>query len=262
MSKWAWCLVKDDKTLATGWNKVGDYWYYLDKNGAMKTGRVQDPTNNKWYYLNYDGQMQTGWVKDNGKSYYFQEDGSMFVNGTTPDGYTVGSDGAWIDSLLSDAGAEFIGSWEGLYLKAYEDPYYPGNKSWWTIGYGTTYSVTPSAFPDGLNSKCTKEQAIGWLKDEAKNCAETIKADLNSKSIILSQNQLDALISFAYNCGTGALLGSTLYKNIVEGVRDSDTITSNFQAWSNANGVRSPGLFKRRNSESTLFLNSDYTGNV
>lgn len=247
-------------------------WYYLDKDGRMVTGWFQTAIdNNTWFYSKDTGEMATGWILLNNKWYYLEEQsnghkGACYVNGTYAIGgksYTFNKDGVWqgITSLLSDVGAEFIGSWEGFYSKAYEDPYYPGNQSWWTIGYGTTYAVTPEAFPNGLSSTCTKEQAIGWLKDEAKNCAEIIKCNLDSKGVSLNQNQLDALISFAYNCGTSALLGSTLYRNIVAGVRYSATITANFQAWSKANGQTSAGLLKRRNSEAALFLNGDYTGN-
>lgn len=41
----------------------------------------------------------------------------------------------------------------------------------------------------------------------------------------------------------------------------SDTITANFQAWSNGGGQRIEGLY-RRTKESAMFLNADYTGNV
>ncbi|MBE6089826.1 MAG: cell wall-binding protein [Clostridium beijerinckii] len=275
MSQWKWCLEDENGKLLTGWVKVGDYWYYLNSNGAMTIGWYKD-SNGKWYYLNDNGQMTTGWLQYKDKWYYLYE-ATNAVQGeylgttaysctkTLSDGkkYTFDENGVWIENtdLLSDDGAKFIGSWEGFYSHAYEDPYYPGNESWWTIGYGTTYAVTPSAFPNGLNSICTEEQAIGWLKDEAQECAQTIKADLDSKGVSLNQNQLDALISFAYNCGTGALLGSTLYRNIVAGVRDSATLTANFQAWSKANGQTSQGLLKRRTSEAALFLNADYTGN-
>lgn len=48
--------------------------------------------------------MHTGWQEIGGKWYYFHKDtdgaalpvGAMLSNTVTPDGYTVGSDGAWI----------------------------------------------------------------------------------------------------------------------------------------------------------------------
>ena len=108
----------------------------------------------------------------------------------------------------------------------------------------------------------TKQEATEMLKDLInKKYAPIIKADLDSKGIILKQNEFDAFVSFSYNCGTAGLLSSTLYKNVVAGIRDSNTITSNFQAWSNGNGKRIEGLYRRRTKEAAMFLNSDYTGN-
>jgi len=95
-----------------------------------------------------------------------------------------------------------------------------------------------------------------------KKYAPVVKADLDLRSVTLAQNEFDALVSMAYNIGTGGLLGSTLYKNVVAGVKDSATITANFQAWSNGGGQRIEGLYRRRTKEVAMFLNGDYTGNV
>ena len=45
--------------------------------------------------------MYTGWHQIEGKWYYFRENaggpaGSLVVNGTTPDGYTVDANGVWV----------------------------------------------------------------------------------------------------------------------------------------------------------------------
>ena len=82
-------------------------WYHFDTNGYMSTGWIQDGGN--WYYLHAAGDgnrgfMHTGWQEIGGKWYYFHKDtdgaalpvGAMLSNTVTPDGYTVGSDGAWI----------------------------------------------------------------------------------------------------------------------------------------------------------------------
>lgn len=48
-----------------------------------------------WWYQNDDGTYaQNAWVGN----YYCGNDGYMLVNTTTPDGYAVGADGAWIDA--------------------------------------------------------------------------------------------------------------------------------------------------------------------
>ena len=41
------------------------------------------------------GAMETCWKQLRGNWYYFQADGSLLRNGTTPDGYKVNQDGIW-----------------------------------------------------------------------------------------------------------------------------------------------------------------------
>ena len=113
----------------------------------------------------------------------------------------------------------------------------------------------------GLNY-VTEPQASQMLKDLIdRKYAPPVKKDLESKGITLKQSEFDSLISFAYNCGVSALLGSTLYTNICNGVRDKNTIISNFTAWSNGGGHRIEGLYRRRCKEANMFLYGDYTGN-
>jgi len=265
MAKWQWCLVGDDDVLLTSWQKVGDFWYYLNSNGAMATGWIKD--NDRWYRLNEQGQMLTGWFQDsnNNKWYYLYEatdsnqgeyKGAMAVNCTkviNNKSYSFNSDGSMVDySLVSDACIDFIKSWEGFYSEPYFDCV-----GVLTLGYGMTGDEI-----QGLTS-VTEPEASEMLKNLINSqYANVVKADLADRGATLTQNEFDALISFAYNCGTGALMGSTLYKNVIDGIRDSSTITANFQAWSNGDGHRIEGLYRRRTKEAAMFLNSDYTGNV
>ena len=69
--------------------------YYVGSDGAMATGWVQNEAGD-WYNYGSDGAMQTGWVQDGDAWYYMDENGIMLENTTTPDGYVVGPDGAWI----------------------------------------------------------------------------------------------------------------------------------------------------------------------
>lgn len=231
--EWKWCLVDGNtNNLLTGWKKVNDQWYYLNPNGAMATGWLKDK--NKWYYLLANGVMLCDCVKtiDN-KEYKFD------------------SNGALIETLVSDTCIDFIKSWEGFSATPYRD-----EVGVLTLGYGMTGKEI-----DGL-TEVTEEEATSMLKDWINNkYAPIIKSDLDNKGVTLKQNEFDALVSFAYNCGTVGLLGSTLYKRICEGIRDSSLI-SNFQAWSNGGGRRIEGLYRRRTKEAAMFLNADYTGNV
>ena len=105
-----WKYKFNDGSYATGgwyqllWNNQ-NLWYHFDANSIMQTGWFTD-TDGRIYYLypvadGNRGYMMTGWQFIDGIWYYFNTvsdgtKGSMFVNTTTPDGYQVGADGAWI----------------------------------------------------------------------------------------------------------------------------------------------------------------------
>lgn len=68
----------------------------------------------------------------------------------------------------------------------------------------------------------------------------------------LTQNAHDALVSFAYNCGVGALKGSTLLKLLNQGKYEQ--AATQFARWNKAGGRVWPGLVRRRAAEAALFL--------
>ena len=86
-----------------GWNGVNS-WYYFNESGYMVTGWREE--GGYTYYLNpvsdgTRGQMLTGWHQIDSIWYYFNKltggpQGSLVKNATTPDGYKVGADGAWL----------------------------------------------------------------------------------------------------------------------------------------------------------------------
>jgi len=79
---------------SSGWIQNGDNsWSFMKDANTKQKGWVE--WSGKWYFLNDQGIMQTGWVMDNGKYYYLGTDGAMYENRKTPDGYSVGTDGAW-----------------------------------------------------------------------------------------------------------------------------------------------------------------------
>ena len=80
-------------------------WYHFDEAGYMQTGWFTDKDQNRYFLHNVSdgtqGHMVTGWYLVEGKWYYFNPvsdgtRGALFVNRTTPDGYTVGADGVWL----------------------------------------------------------------------------------------------------------------------------------------------------------------------
>lgn len=61
---------------ATGWKKIGNYWFYFDSNGILQTSRwIGD------YYVNAKGARVRGFVDINNKTYYFSAKTYAVVKG-------------------------------------------------------------------------------------------------------------------------------------------------------------------------------------
>ena len=115
------------------WEPINGTWYHFDENGYMQTGWLN--SGGTWYYLNVDGSMakdtwigtyyvdgsgswviegwqnngygwwyqsangtypSNEWKQINGIWYYFDANGYMLADTTTPDGYYVDANGAWV----------------------------------------------------------------------------------------------------------------------------------------------------------------------
>jgi hypothetical protein len=77
------------------WLKDSTGWWYCNADRSYTVSNWQY-IDDSWYYFNQSGYMVTGWVNWNSKWYYCGESGAMLTSTTTPDGYNVGSGGAWI----------------------------------------------------------------------------------------------------------------------------------------------------------------------
>ena len=89
-----WYYLRSSGAMATGWYLDGSTLYYLDaQNGDMKTGWIY--VDNTWYYLRSSGAMVTDWFQVNGKWYYAYSSGALAVN-TTVGGYYVNYNGEWV----------------------------------------------------------------------------------------------------------------------------------------------------------------------
>ena len=71
-------------------------------------------------------------------------------------------------------------------------------------------------------------------------------------SMVLTQNQNDALVSFAFNLGLGGLQRSTLRSKVLRG--ETQEAADEFLKFTRGGGKVLPGLVKRRNDERALFL--------
>lgn len=89
-----WYYLHSSGAMATGWQNLGNKWYYLRSSGAMATGWYQEGST--WYYLNAsNGDMKTGWFQVNGNQYYAYDSGALAVN-TTVGGYYLNYNGEWV----------------------------------------------------------------------------------------------------------------------------------------------------------------------
>lgn len=134
----------------------------------------------------------------------------------------------------SQTGINLIKEFEGCVLKAYRDPI-----GVWTIGYGHTVGVKEG-------QKLTQAQAEEFLKSDLK----IYENGVISTGLKLNQNQFDALVSFAYNCGVGSL--KTLVKD-----RSLTQIAEAILLYNKAGGNVLAGLVRRRNAEKALFLKGE-----
>jgi len=131
-----------------------------------------------------------------------------------------------------------IKSFEGLRLKAYQDI---GGR--WTIGYGST---GPGIEP-GVT--WTEIEALQRLQQDVQTFIQGV---MNLIKVPISDNQLAALTSFAYNLGLPDLKRSGLLRLLNQGkYREA---SDQFLLWDKVGSYTSDGLAKRRRAERTLFL--------
>lgn len=144
---------------------------------------------------------------------------------------------------------EHVKKLEGLRLKAYPDP---GSKNGepWTIGYGHT-SDGHLKVARGLT--ITVEQAEAALEFDL---AETAEAVERLVKVALNDNQFGALVSFAFNIGTGAFAKSTLLKKLNAG--DYAAVPQELARWVKNDGKTMAGLVTRRASEAGLWARGDH----
>ncbi|TCM62290.1 GH24 family phage-related lysozyme (muramidase) [Acinetobacter calcoaceticus] len=142
----------------------------------------------------------------------------------------------------SNFGVNLICGFEGKRLTAYDD-----GVGVWTIGFGTTI------YPNGLKVKkgdtCTEAQAKQYMQNDLKKFESAVNSAV---TVELTQNQFDALVSLAYNIGSGAFSKSTLVRKL--NAKDYKGAATQFDVWVNAGSKRMQGLVNRRAKEKAVFL--------
>ena len=137
----------------------------------------------------------------------------------------------------SDKGIEYIKLKEGVRLKSYQDIV-----GVWTIGYGHTKTARSG---QEITLKQAHELLMQDINEHNKFIDKYVKVEL-------SQNQYDALSSFVFNLGGGALQKSTLLKKLNAG--DYEGAANELLRWDKAGGKQVRGLTIRRQEERDMFI--------
>ena len=142
---------------------------------------------------------------------------------------------------------------EGVRYKPYRCP-----AKLWTVGVGHVLYPDQGRLPldqrDAFplaqedNSAFSKAEVDGTLG------ADLVRFETGVARLfpmVLTQNQNDALVSFAFNLGLGGLQRSTLRQKVLRGEVEA---ADEFLKFVRGGGKILPGLVKRRNDERALFL--------
>lgn len=142
---------------------------------------------------------------------------------------------------ISEKGLKLIKEFEGfsptIYLDSAVLP---------TIGYG--HLILPNEkhlFQHGVN----KDEATSILKQDLLLAQSAVTRLITTP---LNNNQFDALASFTFNLGAGALQRSTLRIKVNRG--EHEDVPAEFIRFVWAGGKKIPGLLRRRKAEAELYL--------
>jgi lysozyme len=138
----------------------------------------------------------------------------------------------------SDAGLTLTKNFEGCRLSAYAD-----QGGVWTIGYGHTGPGVHA----GLT--ITQDQADIFLQSDTAGAVACVNKLVTGPIV---QCQFDALVDFAFNLGCACLATSTLLRAVNAG--DFAGAANEFLRWDHVGGMVVPGLLRRRQAESQMFL--------
>ena len=143
------------------------------------------------------------------------------------------------DSDINTSGdiIDFIAGFEGFAENAYDD------YGQLTIGFGT-----PATSAD---QTITKEDAMKELSKEVMKFRTIVLEAKEEFGYDWSENQIDALTSFAFNLGQGNF--NKLLTGDEGGLRGDEEISEMILEYNTAGGKVLPGLTKRRQAEADLF---------
>lgn len=140
--------------------------------------------------------------------------------------------------VYSNECVTLVKSFEGCRLTAYKDP-----AGVYTIGYGHTAGVK-------RNQRISQATANYFLAEDLRKAFLTVNKYYNTYH--WTQNEVDALTSFAFNTGN-------IDQLTANGTRNKSVIANKMLEYCHAGGKKLPGLVARRQAEHDLFVKSSNT---
>lgn len=139
----------------------------------------------------------------------------------------------------SSQGLALIEQFEGFVTTPYRCP-----AGWWTIGYG---HVIREAEQERL-VQVDRSTARELLQQDVRVVEQAIARLIH---VPLTQPQFDALVSFTFNLGAGALQRSSFRRKINRG--EHEEVPRELMRWVWGGGRKLPGLVRRRAAEGRLY---------
>ncbi len=141
---------------------------------------------------------------------------------------------------LTDDGLALIKRFEGFAPEIYICP-----GGWPTVGYGhVVRDHERDQFVDGID----ETTAEGLLRRDVETAERAV---LRLIRVPLEDGRFDALCSFAFNLGAGALQRSTLRRKVNR--EEHASVPAEFRRWVWAGGRKLKGLVRRREAEVVIY---------
>jgi len=142
---------------------------------------------------------------------------------------------------VTDEGLDLIKRFEGFSPIVYICP-----AGWPTIGYGhVVRDQEREQYEDGID----EEVGEALLRNDVEKSGRAV---LRLIRVALDDGQFDALVSFTFNLGSGALQRSTLRRRVNR--EEHEAAPAEFRRWVWAGGRRLKGLMRRREAEAQLYV--------
>lgn len=190
---------------------------------------------------------------------------SIVMSASTPIGYVPGGSPSgggeiegdcWQQGMLSPQGFRFIKGFEGFAPREYQD-----SGGYWTIAYGVTKHGEPGIYANLVAKQPVSEEEGAKISYDLKNKNYGLRILDSVKAMGISkQCQFDALLSVAYNSGTGSITGSNSLTNAISKNPNDESVIR--PVWENfkvtSGGVQLPGLVARRREECNMYFGKPF----